>query len=99
MYNKRRITKYLTLEKAKRLVNAFIDRQFNFAPLSRMYCQNTLYLKIEKMHYKTLRIIHQSNVSCRVLLELFTSQTSHIVLFWNYSPVKSLVSCSARMQW
>ena len=99
MYNKRRITKYLTLEKAKRLVNVVIDRQFNYAPLSWMYCQNTLYLKIEKIHYKTLRIIHQSNVSCRVLLELFTSQTSHIVFCWNYSPVKRLVSCSTRMQW
>ena len=33
----RRIRKFLTIEKAKILGNAFIDRQFNYAPLLWMF--------------------------------------------------------------
>ena len=43
----RRIRKYLTAEKAKQLGNAFIDSQFNHAPLIWIFCQNTLYFKME----------------------------------------------------
>ena len=35
----RRIRKYLSLEKAKMLGNAFIDSQFNYAPLIWMFCR------------------------------------------------------------
>ena len=55
--------KNLAEEKPKLLGNTFIDSQFNSAPLIRMFCQKTLYLKIEKIHHKTLGIIHQSNVT------------------------------------
>ena len=34
----RQIRKYLTLDKAKLLGNAFIDSQFNYAPLISMFC-------------------------------------------------------------
>ena len=34
-----------------------------------MFCQNTLYLKIQKVHDKTLRIVHESNFFYRDLLE------------------------------
>ena len=40
----RRMRKKLAVEKAKLLGNAFIDSQFNFAPLIWMFCQKTLYL-------------------------------------------------------
>ena len=59
--------KKLALEKAKLLDNAFIDSQFNSAPLIWIFCQKTLYLKIEKMHHKTLRLIHRSNATYRDL--------------------------------
>ena len=39
----RRIKKFLTIEKAKILGNAFIDSQFNYAPLLWMFCRKTLY--------------------------------------------------------
>ena len=42
----RRIRKYLSLEKAKMFGNAFIDSQFNYAPLILMFCGKGLYLKI-----------------------------------------------------
>ena len=65
----RRLRKYLALEKAKLLGNTLINNQFNSAPLIWVFCQKTLYLKIEKMRYKTLRIIHQPNASYHDLLE------------------------------
>ena len=73
----RRMRKKLAVEKAKLLGNAFIDSQFNSAPLIWMFCQKILYLNIEKIHYKTLRIIHQSNVTYRDLLECNSSTFFH----------------------
>ena len=57
----RRISKFLTIEKAKILGNAFIDSQFNYVTLLWMFCRKTLYLKIEKIHHKTLKVIYKSN--------------------------------------
>ena len=57
----RRIRKFLTIEKAKILGNAFIDSQFNYAPLLWMFCRKTLYSKIEKVHHKDLKVIYESN--------------------------------------
>ena len=64
----RGIRKFLTIEKAKMLGNAFIDSQFNFAPLLWMFCRKTLYSKIEKIHHKTLKVIYQSNDTYENLL-------------------------------
>ena len=58
----RRIRKYLTLDKAKLLGNAFIDTQFNYAPLTWMFCHKTTYLKMQKTHHKSLKLIYQSMV-------------------------------------
>ena len=44
----RRIRKYLSLEKAKMLGNAFIDSHFNYAPLIWMFSRKGLYLKMQK---------------------------------------------------
>ena len=60
--------KQYVFKKAKLLGNAFIDSQFNSALLM-MFSLKTLYLKIEKIHQKTLRIIHQSNATYRDLQE------------------------------
>ena len=57
----RRIRKFLTIEKAKIIGNAFIDSQFNYAPLLWMFCRKTPYSKIEKIHHKTLKVIYESN--------------------------------------
>ena len=57
----RRIKKFLTIKKAKILGNAFIDTQFNYAPLIWMFCRKTLYSKIEKIHQKILKVIYESN--------------------------------------
>ena len=69
--------KYLTLDKAKLLVNAFIDSQFNYAPRIWMFCHKTTYLEMQKIHHKTLKVIYQSGVSCNDLLQLSESVSLH----------------------
>ena len=49
----RRIRKHLSLEKAKKLGNAFTDSQFNYAQLIWMFCRKVSYLKMQKIHHKT----------------------------------------------
>ena len=73
----RRMRKYLAVEKAKLLGNAFIDSQSNSAYITWMLFQKNLYLKIEKIHHKTLRIIYQSNASHRDLIECNGSTSFH----------------------
>ena len=61
--------KYLAVEKAKLLANAFIHNQFHVVPLMWMFCQKILYLNNEKIPHKTFRTIHQSNASyCDLLV-------------------------------
>ena len=73
----RRIRKYLSLEKAKMLGNAFIDSQFNYASLLWMLCRKGLYLKMQKIHHKTLKVIYQPNKTYEDLLELSETVSIH----------------------
>ena len=71
----RRIRKFLTIEKAKILGNAFIDSQFNYVLW--MFCRKTLYLKIEKIHHKTLKVIYESNNTYNNLLLQSNTGSAH----------------------
>ena len=64
----RRIRKYLSLEKAKLLYNAFINSQFNYAPLVWMFYRKKQYLKIQKIHHKALKVVYNSNKNYDELL-------------------------------
>ena len=64
----RRIRKFLTIEKTKILGNAFIDSQFNYAPLIWMFCRKTLYSKIQKIHHRTLKVVYGIDDSYNNLL-------------------------------
>ena len=55
------IKKFLTIEKARILGNAFIDSQFKYVPLLWMFCRKTLYSKIEKILLKPLKVNYESN--------------------------------------
>ena len=57
----RRIRKYLTFEKSKLLYNAFINNQFNYASIIWMFCHKQDYLQVEKIHYKALKVVYNSN--------------------------------------
>ena len=64
----RRIRKFLTIEKTKILGNAFIDSQFNYAPLTWVFCRKTFYSKIDKIHHSTLKVIYGIDDSYNNLL-------------------------------
>ena len=64
----RRIRKYLTPEKAKVLYNAFINSRFSYASIVSMFGRKTDYLKMEKIQYKALKIVFNSNESFEDLL-------------------------------
>ena len=59
----RRIRKYLTSDKAKVLYNAFINSQFSYASIIWMFYRKMDYLKMEKIQYKALKIVCNSNKS------------------------------------
>ena len=61
----------------------------------------TLYLKIEKIHHKTLGITHQSNVSYRYFLECIGSVSIHQrhLLFLLREIYKSTVTTNYRLMW
>ena len=70
-----RIRKFLRTEKAKILGIAFIDSQFNYAPLLWIFSRKTLYSKLEKIHHKTLKVIYESNDTYEnLLLQITWSQ-------------------------
>ena len=50
------------------LDNAFIDNQYNYAPLVWMFCRKTFYSKIEKIHHRTLKVIYGIDDSYNNLL-------------------------------
>ena len=61
----RRIRKFLTVEKARILANAFINSQFNYTPLTWMFASKTAINKILRIHNRTLQVVcgeyHKSN--------------------------------------
>ena len=66
-----RIRRYLSVDKAKLLANAFIDSQFNYAPLIWMFAGKTLINKICKIHHRTPQVVYDDfNKSYDELLEL-----------------------------
>ena len=77
LYALRRIRKFLIIEKAKILGNAFIDSQFNYAPLIWMFCRKTLYSKIEKIHHRTLKVVYGIDDSYNNLLLSSNSVSIH----------------------
>ena len=64
----RKISKYLILKKSKLLYNTFINNQFNYASIIWMFCRKQDYLEVEKIHYKALKIVYNSNECYEELL-------------------------------
>ena len=65
-----RVRKHLSLEKAEILGNVLVDSPFNYAALKWMFCRKGLYLKVQKIHHKTLMVVYQSKETYEELLEL-----------------------------
>ena len=73
-----RIRRYLSVDKARMLANAFIDSQFNYAPFVWMFAGKTLLNRICKIHYRTLQVVYDDyNSSYDELLQLNNSPSIH----------------------
>ena len=73
-----RIRRYLSVDKAKLLANAFIDSQFKYASLIWMFVGKTLINKICKIHHRTLQVVYDDfNKSYDELLELNNDLSIH----------------------
>ena len=73
-----RISKYLTSEKLRTLMKAFIESQFNYCPLLWMFHNKSLGNKINKVHERALRTVYKNNaLSFEQLLEIDKSFTVH----------------------
>ena len=73
-----RIRRYLSVDRAKLLANAFIDSQFNYAPLIWMSAGKILINKICKIHNKTLKVVYDDfNKSYDELLVLNNDLSIH----------------------
>ena len=55
-----RIRKYLNIEKAEVLVNAFSNSQFYYVSMIWMFAGETLISKFQKIFYRTLHIVHET---------------------------------------
>ena len=55
-----RIRKHLSQDQAKLLYNAFINNQFNYAPIIWMFRRKNQYLKIQKSHHEALKVAFNS---------------------------------------
>ena len=74
----RRIRKYLTQDQAKLLHNAFINGQFNYAPIIWIFCRKNQYLKIQKIRHKALKVVFNSDNSYDELLQMSNEITIHL---------------------
>ena len=88
----RRIRGYLTVEKARILANAFIDSQFNYAPLIWMFAGKTLINKICKIHHRTLRVVYNE---CNKLYGELLQHLQYLVL----EVFKSLMHLNPEFMW
>ena len=78
LYVLQRIRRYLSVDKAKLLANAFTDSQFNYAPLIWMFAGKTLINKICKIHHRILQVVYDDfNKSYDKLLELNNDLSIH----------------------
>ena len=98
----RRIRGYLTVEKARILANAFIDSQFNYAPLIWMFAGKTLINKICKIHHRTLRVVYNEyNKSYGELLQLNNNVSIHQrhLQYLALEIFKSLMHLNPKFMW
>ena len=97
-----RIRRYLSVDKAKLLANAFIDSQFNYAPLIWMFAGKTLINKICKIHHRTLQVVYDDfNKSYDKLLELNNSLFIHQthLCYLDIEVFKSVIHVNPQIMW
>ena len=73
-----RISHFISTDKLKLLMKAFIDSQFNYCPLVWMFHNRNLNNRINKIHERALRLVYKNpNCSFEELLQKDKSFTIH----------------------
>ena len=73
-----RISKYLCTDKLRIIMKTFVESQFNYCPLVRMFHSRTLNNRINKLHERALRIVYRNpNLTFQELLTLDNSFSIH----------------------
>ena len=73
-----RVSKYMTKDKLKILMNTFIETQFNYCPLVWMFHSREINNKINKLQERALRVVHKDEtISYEELLRKNNSYTIH----------------------
>ena len=94
----RRIRKYLRVEKAELLADAFINGQFTYAPLIWMFAGKSSIAKICKIHFRTLQIVYNNyDKSYQDLLSFSSDVSIHQrhLQFLSIEVYKSLTNISS----
>ena len=74
-----RISKFMSKEKLRVLMKAFVESQFGYCPLIWMYHSRTPNNKINKLYERALRLVYKNNTSSSFeeLLAMDNSYTVH----------------------
>ena len=73
-----RVCNILNQKRQRTLMKAFIESQFGYCPLIWMFCRRNLNNRINHLHERSLRIVHNGyESSFRELLELDNSVSIH----------------------
>ena len=59
----RHVATFMSFNKRRTLLKAFIEPQFSYCPLIWMYHSTTMNNKINRIHERTLRLVYSDNVS------------------------------------
>ena len=63
--------KYLSTDKAKSLCSAFISSQFYYAPLITMFAGKLLISRIQKIHFRSLQVVHVTQFMVNYFQSIF----------------------------
>ena len=58
-----RVSKYMSMNKLRTIMKAFIESQFGYCPLIWMFHNRTLNNRINKIHERALRLVYKDNTS------------------------------------
>ena len=102
LHTLQRIRRYLSVDKARLLANAFIDSQFDYRPLIWMFAGKTLINKICKIHHRTLKVVYDYfNKSYDELLELNNDLSIHQrnLRYLAIEVFKSIIHLNPQFMW
>ena len=77
-----RVSHYMSTDKKRLIMKAFIESQFGYCPLVWMFCSRTMNARINRIHVRALRIVYNDlgstflvNFSRRINRSQYTTET------------------------